>query len=160
MSDMLVRLYDLPDLDEFLRVPRQHGVAIRKPIGPEKRALVAWVHEHFGDAWASEVEMAMATRPVTCFIAVDERKRALLGFGCYDATVLGFFGPTGVVEAARGRGIGKALLLTCLHAMRWHGYAYAVIGSAGPVEFYERTVGAMVIPDSSPGIYRNYVRRK
>ena len=33
------------------------------------------------------------------------------------------------------------------------GYAYAIIGAAGPVEFYAKAVGATVIPDSSPGIY-------
>ena len=33
------------------------------------------------------------------------------------------------------------------------GYAYAIIGAAGPVEFYAKAVGATVIPDSSPGVY-------
>jgi hypothetical protein len=33
------------------------------------------------------------------------------------------------------------------------GYAYAVIGGAGSVEFYRRVVNVMEIPDSSPGIY-------
>jgi hypothetical protein len=33
------------------------------------------------------------------------------------------------------------------------GYVYGVIGRAGPIEFYQRTIGAVVIPDSDPGIY-------
>jgi hypothetical protein len=33
------------------------------------------------------------------------------------------------------------------------GYAYAVIGCAGSVEFYRRVVAVIEIPDSSPGIY-------
>jgi len=35
--------------------------------------------------------------------------------------------------------------------LRELGYVYAIIGSAGPTDFYERTVGAIVIPDSEPG---------
>lgn len=160
MSDMLVKLYELPALGPSLAKTREHGVDIRRPIGPETRVVVDWVDEYFGDAWAAETAMALANRPVSCFIAVDESERQLLGFACYDATVLGFFGPTGVVEEARGRGIGQGLLLATLHGMYAQGYAYAVIGAAGPQEFYIRTVGAVAIPDSRPGIYRNYVRRR
>ena len=82
----------------------------------------------------------------------------MLGFGCYDTTAKGFFGPTGVDEAARGKGIGAALLLVCLHALYADGYAYGIIGGAGPVEFYEKIVGAMVIPGSDPGVYRGMLR--
>jgi hypothetical protein len=37
--------------------------------------------------------------------------------------------------------------------MREMGYVYGVIGRAGPIEFYQKAVGATVIPDSDPGIY-------
>lgn len=160
MSDMLVKLYELPSLEPLLARSRQQGVEVRKPIGPEARVLVSWVEQHFGDAWAAEVQMALANRPISCFIAVDVAEREIVGFACYDATVLGYFGPTGVAEEARGRGLGQTLLLAALHGMRSHGYAYAIIGAAGPKEFYERVVGAVSIPDSSPGIYKNYVRKK
>ena len=33
------------------------------------------------------------------------------------------------------------------------GYAYGIIGGVGPAEFYAKTVGATLIPDSTPGIY-------
>ena len=79
----------------------------------------------------------------------------LLGFACYDTARKNFFGPTGVDEAERGQGIGTALLLAALHAMRDDGYMYGIIGWAGPVGYYEKTVGAAVIPDSEPpGSYR------
>lgn len=159
MSDMLVKLYELPALEPVLEKPRQHGIEVRKPIGPEARVIVSWVDEHFGDAWAAEVQMALANRPISCFIAVDEAEREVVGFACYDATALGYFGPTGVAEKARGRGVGQALLVATLHGMRSRGYAYAIIGAAGPIEFYERAVGAVSIPNSRPGIYRSYVRK-
>ena len=53
----------------------------------------------------------------------------------------------------RGRGIGKALVLAALHAMRAEGYAYAIIGWASSVDFYRKAVGATVIEGSEPGIY-------
>lgn len=153
---MLVKLYNLPPLEPFLARAAQAGVEIRKPIGPEKHVIVDWVRTHFNAGWASETEMALANRPITCFIATRERK--VHGFACYDATCLGFFGPTGVEEAWRGHGLGAALLVASLHDMKAKGYAYAIIGSAGPTQFYEKIVGAVVIPNSSPGIYRDFVR--
>jgi len=44
-----------------------------------------------------------------------------------------------------------ALLLSCLHAMRDNGYAYAIIAGVGPAEYYSKTVGATLIEGSSPG---------
>ena len=100
--------------------------------------------------------MAFANHPPSCLVAVEGQD--ILGFACYDATARGLFGPTGVTEASRGRGIGAALLMASLHAMREQGYAYAVIGAAGPIDFYRRQVGGMVIPDSWPGLYRGLLR--
>lgn len=77
------------------------------------------------------------------------------GFACYNVTRPDYFGPTGVLESQRGRGIGRALLLQCLEALAAEGYAYAIIGGVGPAEFYERAVGATLIPGSEKGIYRN-----
>jgi len=115
-----------------------------------------WVRQTFGAAWASECEVAFSNHPVSCFIAVEDSK--IIGFACYDATCKDFFGPEGVSEAARGRGIGKTLLLSCLHAMIAQGYAYAIIGGAGPVDFYAKTTGAVIIEGSVPGIYRGMLR--
>ena len=42
---------------------------------------------------------------------------------------------------------------TSLFDLKAMGYAYAIIGDVGPSDFYEKTVGAMPIPDSAPGIY-------
>ncbi|MCC7189363.1 MAG: GNAT family N-acetyltransferase [Anaerolineales bacterium] len=157
MTDMLVKLYDFQPDRDFLTKPAAHGVVIRKPIGPEQHLIVDWVRDNFEDGWASEMDVALSNRPVTCFIAC--RGEALIGFACYDATALGFFGPGGVVEDSRGQGVGKALLLACLLDMQSKGYGYAVIGDAGPAEFYRKAVGAIEIPNSTPGVYRSMLRR-
>ncbi|WP_025745923.1 GNAT family N-acetyltransferase [Kallotenue papyrolyticum] len=156
MPDMLVKLYELPPLEPALEQQRRQGITIRRALAPEKRLVLGWVEQHWGAAWASECDVAFANQPPACFVAVADD--ALLGFACYDATARGFFGPIGVVEATRGRGVGAALLVATLHAMRWLGYGYAIIGGVGPAEFYARTVGATLIPDSAPGIYQGMLR--
>jgi GNAT superfamily N-acetyltransferase len=155
MTDMLVKLYNLKDDWSFLAEQENRGVTIRKPIGPERHLVVNWVGKHFYDFWASETDKALSNRPVTCFIAIQNQ--TLIGFGCYDATALGFFGPTGVLEEYRGKGTGKALLLACLLDMKLAGCGYAVIGFVDPVEFYTKAVGAIEIPDSSPGIWKTWL---
>lgn len=158
MPDMLVKLYRLPPLEPIIAEQQAAGITIRRGIAPEKHVAVRWVEHHFTPPWASEVDVAFSHIPVGCFVAVEGE--AMIGFGCYDTTRRGFFGPTGVSEAARGRGTGRALLLACLHDMYAQGYGYAIIGGAGPVSFYEQHAGAVVIEDSTPGVYGGLLRIK
>jgi GNAT superfamily N-acetyltransferase len=151
MPDMLVKLYGLPDLHEQLKIAERQGFLVRRPNPWEKAILIDWVSRQFSRAWALECETAFAAIPPGCFIAVQND--SLIGFACHDCTRRNFFGPTGVAENARGKGVGLALLLACLHAMRDTGYAYAIIGGVGPAEYYAKTVGATLIEGSSPGIY-------
>jgi GNAT superfamily N-acetyltransferase len=150
MHDMLVRLYVLPPLAPAIDACTREGVTVRRAIAPEKPAVLAFVREHFPSSLA-EVETAFASTPVRCFVAT--RGGAVVGFACHDVTCRNFFGPEGVAAAERGRGIGRALLLATLHAQREAGYAYAIIGGVGPAAFYRRTVDAVDIADSTPGIY-------
>ena len=153
MSDMLVKLYDLPVVEPLIRKLKDQGIVIRAAMPYEKHDVVEWVRRSFGNGWASECDVAFSHCPVSCYIATEAG--AVIGFACYDSTCRDFFGPTGVAEMKRGMGIGKALFLSCLHAMAAIGYAYAIVGGAGPSDFYARTVGATVIEGSSPGIYRD-----
>lgn len=158
MPDMLVKLYQLPSLQPTLDNLRIHNIEIRRVIAPEKSFVVEWVAKYFSTQWKNECETAFAYQPPACFVALESGK--LIGFACHDTTQKNFFGPTGVLESARGRGVGKALLLACLHDMRAQGYGYAIVGAAGPTDFYERTVGATVIEGSSPGVYRGIIREE
>lgn len=154
MSDLLVKLYNLPDITSFLEEQKSKGIEIRRALPPEKHIVVRWVKQVFSEGWASEVEVAFSKHPVSCFVAIENEK--LIGFACYDATCKNFFGPVGISKKYRGRGIGKSLLLRCLYTMKEKGYAYAIIGGVGKdnIEFYNKTVGAVLIKDSEPGIYR------
>jgi GNAT superfamily N-acetyltransferase len=150
--EMLVKLYELPASDEMVSRLAEGGISIRRALPPEKHKVLDWVRSNFSEAWASESDVAFARQPVSCFIAIQDKR--LLGFACHDATCRNFFGPTGVDPDARGKGIGAALLLACLEAMRHQGYGYAIIGGVGPADFYAKTVGAVPIEGSRPGIYR------
>lgn len=156
MTDMLVKLYNLPPLEAEMAAQTAQGITIRRGLPPEKHLVLDWVEQHFGGYWRSECDVAFSRQPVSIWLAIHNQK--LVGFGCYDATALGFFGPTGVDESMRGRGVGKVLLLVCLHAMRDLGYGYAIIGGVGPIDFYNKIVGATVIEDSTPGIYGGMLR--
>jgi len=151
MADMLVSLLSIPcDNLEVDRL-KDSGIVIRRIQTYEMSLLRAFVADAFSGVWADEVMAAFAHQPPTCYVATHEKR--IVGFAAYECTCRDYFGPTGVLETYRGKGIGKALCLASLRALRELGYAYAIIGSAGPTDFYEKCCGATSIPDSDPGIY-------
>jgi GNAT superfamily N-acetyltransferase len=156
MPDMLVKLYDLGDDWRFIAGQKKAGITIRKPIGPEKHLVMQWVSDNFGPAWAAETDVALANVPRTCFVAVKDA--GIIGFACYDATALGFFGPIGVDRLHRGKATGKALLKACLLDMKLKGYGYAVVGAVKDTDFFKKAVGAAEIPESTPGLYRTRIK--
>lgn len=155
MPDMLVKLYDLPTCGEAVNQLEAQGITIRRPIAPEKLAIVDWVKKHFGAYWASECDVAFSRVPITCYVATKGKE--IVGFACYDVTCKAFFGPTGVAESMRGLGVGKVLLIKSMEGLRELGYGYSIIGDPGPMAFYEKTLGAIPIEGSSPGIYKGMI---
>jgi GNAT superfamily N-acetyltransferase len=153
MPDLLVKLYELPDVAGPRARLADDGIVVRRAMAYEKRRVVGWVESVFGPNWADECDVAFANQPRSCFIATAGG--AIQGFACHDSTCRNFFGPMGVADAARGRGIGGVLLLECLHAMAAQGYAYAIIGGVGDDGIYRKVAGASVIEGSSPGVYRD-----
>jgi GNAT superfamily N-acetyltransferase len=156
MPDMLVNLLTLPRLETALQEMVDAGIVIRRAQPFEFTLVRSFIESNFSVAWADEVSVGFAGKPVSVFIATLEKE--IVGFAAYECTRRSFFGPTGVIENARGAGVGKALLLACLWGLREMGYVYGVIGRAGPVEFYEKTVGAVVIQGSDPGIYTDLLK--
>jgi predicted N-acetyltransferase YhbS len=151
MPDMLVNLLRLPPRDAGLEELRRAGVVVRRAQPWELTPVREFVARHFDARWADEISVGFARRPVSVYVALREGR--LAGFAAYECTRRNFFGPTGVAERERGRGLGRALLLASLWALHDMGYAYAVIGGVGPADFYARAVGATLIPDSTPGVY-------
>ncbi len=153
--DLLVKLYEIIDIDEnkFLK---DNTIIIKRAIAPEKKTILDWVEKNFSKGWASEADVALSKTPATCFIAIKNNQ--IIGFACYDATAKGFFGPIGVLETERKSGVGKLLLIKTLKQMYYDGYGYAIIGWAGPVEFFKKTVNAIEIPQSEPSIYKDMIK--
>jgi GNAT superfamily N-acetyltransferase len=156
MPDMLVNLLKLPRLETALQKMVDAKVVIRRAQPFEITLVRFFIESNFSVAWADEVSVGFASKPVSVFIATSEEE--IVGFAAYECTRRSFFGPAGVIENARGEGVGKALLLACLWGLREMGYVYGVIGRAGPVEFYEKTVGAVAIEGSDPGIYTDLLK--
>ena len=151
MIDMIVRLYDLPAGAPLRAALAEKGVLLRLCNPYERHCLVDFVQRNFSPKWVSECKVAMGHQPIGCFIAT--RDKEIIGFVCYDTTARGFIGPMGVGEKARGLGVGKALMVTALEQLRNMGFAYGILGGAGPVELYKKWVDAVEIPKSTPGIY-------
>jgi GNAT superfamily N-acetyltransferase len=154
MPDLLVNLLKLPTLEPLT----DQGVNIRRAQPFEITPVLKFIEENFSASWADEVSVGFANKPVTVFVATRDGR--VVGFAGYECTRKAFFGPTGVAEDERGSGIGKALLIASLWGLGELGYVYGIIGAAGPVEFYQKTVGAIVIPDSEPGIYTDLLKRQ
>ena len=156
MPDLLVNLLKLSPLDGSVSALSEAGIIIRRAQPFEFTPVREFVARNFSRAWADEVSVGFANKPISVFVATAEG--AVIGFAGYECTRRGFFGPTGVAPERQGQGIGKALLLASLWGLRELGYVYAIIGRVGPVEFYEKTVDAVVIPDSDPGIYTDLLK--
>lgn len=140
--DMLVDLYQ-PIIKEV-----NIEFKIKRVLSPSSDKVIEFVKDNFFLGWGSEVKAALYKTNPSCFIATNNHE--IIGFACYDATAKGYFGPTGVSERYRGKGIGKALLLKCLVSMRNEGYGYAIIGGVEPNNwaFYEKACGANTIQNS------------
>ena len=136
MPDLLVPLYKLPVVDDELARLRGEGIVVRRAFPFDLSRTRRFIARTFSESWADETEAGFARQPITCWIAISEQK--VIGFACVDATMRGFFGPTGVEPTFRGRGIGAALLLSALHGLKEMGYGYGIIAGAGPVAFYEK----------------------
>ena len=158
MPDMLVNLLKLAPLEPVLVELRQAGVIVRRAQPHEITRVRDFVLMNFNAGWADEISVGYHHKPVSVFIAIRDKR--VVGFAAYECTRRSFFGPTGVAESERGRKVGSALLLACLWGLREMGYAYGIIGGAGPTKFYERAVGATLIPDSVPGIYADPIKSR
>jgi hypothetical protein len=150
LPDLLVPLY--PDPVESPAVP---GIWTGRPLAHQAPAVLSFVAGEFGSGWEAETRTAFASVPPTVMVAVREDTGAVVGFCCWDCTAKGFLGPLGVSGDFRGYGTGRALVISVLRAMRESGYAYAIVGDAGPIDFFRKCCSARVIEGSEPGIYGN-----
>ena len=152
MADMLVNLYPLPTAPGLEDALRAKGIVIKKALAPDLSKIIAFTVENDHPKWADEIRVCFMNQPASCYIAVKNKE--IVGFGCYESTARGFFGPTLVKDSERRQGIGKILLLKCLESLRELGYAYAFIGwpAEDAIHFDQEATGGMMIPGGA-GVY-------
>ncbi|MCI0764032.1 GNAT family N-acetyltransferase [Bacillus sp. TL12] len=120
---------------------------VRQAVQSDLKELLQFVMCEFGERWIEAVNKGFQNyKEIPIFIAVEGEK--IIGFACYDIVrgKKGLFGPMGTAKNHRIKGVGKELLHRCLSNMKQIGYEYAIIGQAGPLEFYEECCHAQLIP--------------
>lgn len=113
-----------------------------RPHHDDADRVLDFVQREFGRIWRFEAARAFDTEIPQVF--VTESDGAITGFAVHDVNNrgLGFFGPTGVAKAMRGKGLGRRVLLASLADLRRLGYARAVIPWTESIEFYRKSCGA------------------
>jgi len=116
-------------------------IIVRKINRNDYNNLFNFVDNNFSSDWIQTIKDAFLQIDPSIFIALDNDGE-VLGFACYDVyrNKRCYFGPMGVSITKRINGIGYSLLHHCLKEMNEIGYEYAIIGGAGPIEFYEKRV--------------------
>ena len=122
-------------------------VQVRKVMHSDKTDLLSFLETNFSPEWAQTIRGGFTKENMTMYIALDD-KGNIVGFAAFDVyqNKKGYFGPMGVCKSSRVSGVGYTLLHHCLNEMKEIGYEYAIIGGAGPIEFYEKACNAVVIP--------------
>jgi GNAT superfamily N-acetyltransferase len=155
-----IAVTDEPSIDFFTKrgyrqtATTQNLLATNLPVGiPEdviraggesRERVAGFIEKEFGRIWRFEASRAFENDPPTLFyVEVDNE---IAGFAAHDANNrgLGFFGPTGVARAHRGRGFGARLLHASLADLRRLGHESVVIPWTDALEFYRKACGATV----------------
>jgi mycothiol synthase len=116
------------------------GVGVQRASSESRERVLTFIENEFGRIWRFEASNA---RDNLFYVEVDGN---IAGFAAHDANNrgLGFFGPTGVAKAHRGRGLGAALLRASLADLRRLGYERAIIPWTDALDFYRKACGATV----------------
>lgn len=130
------------------------GFLVRRAESTDLVPLKNFVHKEYGDGWIKTLENGIAKEKIPIYLAENDGE--ILGFACFDVVrnKKGLFGPMGTSISRRTQGIGHALLHYCLNEMKNNDYEYVIIGEAGPIEFYEKSCNAVIIP--KPLIMKNF----
>ena len=169
-TNVLLDGLDVSRILEILSYPRDMIVPLKDYIYPNiplsniyyrkanKNDIISlknYVENEFGNRWLDSIENGFLQDDIPIFVALDNEQ--VVGFACFDVVrkKRGLFGPMGTSYSNRSQGVGYTLLHHCLKEMKMKGYEYAVIGQAGPLEFYEKACNAVVIPKTNGLIERN-----
>jgi len=108
------------------------------PAGDRERVL-QFIEKTFGPIWRFEAAKGKTILHI-------EVGGEIAGFSTYNANNhgLGWFGPTGVAQQYRGRGLGHELLHASLADLRRLGYHRVVIPWTDAITYYQKGCGARI----------------
>jgi GNAT superfamily N-acetyltransferase len=120
------------------------GVGVVRATHVTRDRVLAFIEKEFGRIWRFETSHAFENDPATLLYV--EADGEIAGFAAHEANNrgLGFFGPTGVARAHRGRGLGALLLRASLADLRRLGYERVIIPWTDAIDFYRKACGAVV----------------
>jgi mycothiol synthase len=126
------------------KVRNDEPVGVVRATHATRQRILDFIEKEFGRIWRFEASHAFENDPATIFYV--EADGEVAGFAAHDANNrgLGFFGPTGVARAHRGRGLGGQLLHASLADLRRLGYERAIIAWTDAIDFYRKACGATV----------------
>jgi GNAT superfamily N-acetyltransferase len=138
--------YDLKDFFYPRRVARlkrslrDQGIKTKLASGADKDELVGWIGAHFSPFWKNETNFAlMKSKPIVAFARGQNEK--ILGFATCNGVAPGRFGPAGVDEKGRGKGIGTVLLFDTFAAMKNAGQKKATVHWTDHLFYYSQVPG-------------------
>ena len=146
----IVQVDFLYNLDEFFyprRVLRRkeelatRGIVVRRASFTDQARIISWIRSGYERAWAIETEFAFKKDIPSVVIAEERATGEILGFATFDGVARGRFGPTGVGEANRKRGIGAVLLFEAFRSMKDEGIPRAVVHWTDLLFFYSQVPG-------------------
>lgn len=146
--NLLIRLQGNPRvsarrLEDRVAVARVAGYEICRITAQQIEPTAIMVERDFSVGWAFEIRRAAANAPAGVFLALVQETRELVAFAAHDGNNhgLGSFGPAGTLDAHQGKGLGAALLLSCLLDIRDAGHTHAEVAWIGPRAFYDKIAG-------------------
>ena len=119
------------------------NIEIKRAERSDTDALMKWTAQNF-KAWRFEIGNALKNEPISVHIAKLDNE--VIAFSAHEGNNpgLGWFGPVGTSEAARGKGVGGILLKRCLQDMKDAGYKEAIIPWVAHIPFYMHYINSKV----------------
>ena len=104
-------------------------------------------HQFPHGTWAEEVLLSFKLNPPTTFVAKNYRNE-IIGWATHSQFFPGSFGPTGVLDSLRGKGIGTELFLWCLWDIKQNGLKICEIMwvEQNVAKFYSKVSDAYISP--------------
>lgn len=119
------------------------GVEIRRSEQTDTDTFMKWTAKNFKE-WRFEISNALKNDPISVHLAILNNE--IIAFSAYEGNNrgLGWFGPVGTTEAARGKGVGGILLKRCLQDMKDAGHKEAIIPWVAHIPFYMHYINSKV----------------